>query len=226
MVDLKSRRLELGLTLEEVGELIGVGKSTVRKWETGDIDNMRRDKIALLAKALKISPLQLIYQDRYPSEVQMDISVIYDKLEPYRKEKVYNFTKNELEDQNKKKTVMTYGQTAAGQPITYGDELVEEKEVSFIPKDADCALVIKGDSMTPEFHDGSVVFYKLQPTLENGELGIFEIDGEGVTLKKIKYDYENKKIILQSLNDKYEDMVFDSDQIRILGKAIKFNPEL
>lgn len=54
---LRKRRKELKLTLEQVGDIVGVGKSTVRKWETGDIENMRRDKIALLAKALKSSPL-------------------------------------------------------------------------------------------------------------------------------------------------------------------------
>ena len=54
---LKDRRLKLGLTLDEVGKMVGVSKSTVMKWETGHIENMRRDKIALLAKALKVSPL-------------------------------------------------------------------------------------------------------------------------------------------------------------------------
>lgn len=54
--DIKSRRKELNLTLEQVGDLVGVGKSTVRKWETGDIENMKRDKIVKLAKALRVSP--------------------------------------------------------------------------------------------------------------------------------------------------------------------------
>ncbi len=54
--DIKKRRLELNLTLEEVGNMVGVGKSTVRKWETGDIENMKRDKIVKLANALKVSP--------------------------------------------------------------------------------------------------------------------------------------------------------------------------
>ena len=54
------RRKELGLTLEEVGNAVGVGKSTVKKWETGLISNMRRDKIALLAKVLQIDPTNLI----------------------------------------------------------------------------------------------------------------------------------------------------------------------
>jgi transcriptional regulator with XRE-family HTH domain len=60
---IKKRRLELGLTLEQVGEKVGVGKSTVRKWETGKIKNMGRDKVALLSIALKMSPIDLIDED-------------------------------------------------------------------------------------------------------------------------------------------------------------------
>lgn len=40
-----NRRKELGLTLEEVGNAVGVSKSTVKKWENGFISNMRRDKM-------------------------------------------------------------------------------------------------------------------------------------------------------------------------------------
>ena len=54
------RRMELGLTLEEVGNAAGVSKSTVKKWEDGFISNMRRDKIAALAKVLHINPVSLI----------------------------------------------------------------------------------------------------------------------------------------------------------------------
>lgn len=57
---IKLRRQELGLTYEELGKLIGVGKSTVRKWETGMIENMRRDNIVSLSKALNISPSVLM----------------------------------------------------------------------------------------------------------------------------------------------------------------------
>ena len=57
---IKARRLELGLTLEDVGKAVGVGRSTVRKWETGMIKNMGRDKIAALAKVLQISPVELV----------------------------------------------------------------------------------------------------------------------------------------------------------------------
>ena len=57
---IKELRQEKGLTLEQVATIVGVGKSTVRKWETGMIANMRRDKIAALAKALGTTPMSLM----------------------------------------------------------------------------------------------------------------------------------------------------------------------
>ncbi|PHK50753.1 helix-turn-helix domain-containing protein [Staphylococcus edaphicus] len=66
--DIKKRRLELNLTLEEVGNIVGVGKSTVRKWETGDIENMKRDKIVKLANALKVSPSYIMGFEEEPKD--------------------------------------------------------------------------------------------------------------------------------------------------------------
>lgn len=57
---IKELRQKRGMTLEEVANIVGVGKSTVRKWETGMIANMKRDKIALLAKALGTTPAYLM----------------------------------------------------------------------------------------------------------------------------------------------------------------------
>lgn len=53
---IKKRREELGLSLEQVANYVGVNSSTVSRWETGDINNMRRDKIAKLSDCLKVSP--------------------------------------------------------------------------------------------------------------------------------------------------------------------------
>ena len=57
---IKELRQARGLTLEQVANVVGVGKSTVRKWETGMIANMKRDKIADLAKALGTTPAYLM----------------------------------------------------------------------------------------------------------------------------------------------------------------------
>ena len=53
---IKSRRIELGLTMKEVADAVGVSEGTISRWESGHIANMRRDKIVALAKVLQISP--------------------------------------------------------------------------------------------------------------------------------------------------------------------------
>lgn len=54
------KRKELGYTLEAVGQLVGVSKNTVRKWEVGIIENIKRDNIEKLSQVLGISPSELL----------------------------------------------------------------------------------------------------------------------------------------------------------------------
>lgn len=124
---LYDRRKELGLTLEEVGKLVGVSKSTVKKWETGFIENMKRDKIALLAKALKVSPLYIMGVDADPSlandpeyinfyidsnlsnskseDATISVKSTYESKENIRFIKKYYETLSQLNDLNKKKAI-------------------------------------------------------------------------------------------------------------------------
>lgn len=57
---IKKRRLDLGLTMEELGKKIGVSKATIQRYESGEIKNVRRDKIAKLANALDTTPAYLM----------------------------------------------------------------------------------------------------------------------------------------------------------------------
>ncbi len=67
---IKELREKQGMTLEELGDKVGVGKSTVRKWENGMIQNMRRDKIAKVAAALGVSPAFLLGWTEEPEKKQ------------------------------------------------------------------------------------------------------------------------------------------------------------
>lgn len=60
---IKVRRKQLGLTLEELGNKVGVGASTVRKWETNYIKDMKSDKVQKVAEALGVSAAYLMGWD-------------------------------------------------------------------------------------------------------------------------------------------------------------------
>lgn len=66
---LRERRSELSITQKQVADYVGVTEATVSRWESGEIDNMRRDKIARLASVLQVSPLLIM---GLPEEKQPD----------------------------------------------------------------------------------------------------------------------------------------------------------
>ena len=62
---LKKRRLELGLTMKEVADACHVTEGAVSRWESGDTNNMRRDRIFALSQILRISPLVILGMEEY-----------------------------------------------------------------------------------------------------------------------------------------------------------------
>ena len=65
---IKMRRLELDMTMKELAAKVGVSEGTISRWESGDIENMKRDKIAALARALEVPPAVLMDWEEYDTE--------------------------------------------------------------------------------------------------------------------------------------------------------------
>ena len=57
---IREQRIRKGLTQRNVADFVGVTEATVSRWESGEIGNMRRDKIAKLSSILSISPLKIM----------------------------------------------------------------------------------------------------------------------------------------------------------------------
>lgn len=57
---IRARRKELGLSAEEVADLIGVSPSTVYRYESSEIENMGIDKLEPIAKALQTTSAYLM----------------------------------------------------------------------------------------------------------------------------------------------------------------------
>lgn len=57
---IRRARLEKGYTQEELGNLIGVQKSAVAKYEKGRVVNIKRSVLAKISQVLEIPPVELV----------------------------------------------------------------------------------------------------------------------------------------------------------------------
>lgn len=161
------RRTELGITQKEVADFVGVSEATVSRWESGHIDNMRRDRIAALSKILRMSPLAIMGIDddlstRLPNMVPIDAHTF---------------------------RVPIVGRVAAGRPIVVDEEIIGYEYIdNKYSKDGHeyFGLRIVGKSMEPTIMDGDIVIVRRQNYVENGEIAIVLIDGEEATAKEVK----------------------------------------
>lgn len=162
------RRTELGITQKEVADFVGVSEATVSRWESGHIDNMRRDRIAALSKILRLSPLAIMGIDdtdlssRLPNMVPIDARTF---------------------------RVPIVGRVAAGRPIVADEEIIGYEYIdNKYSKDGHeyFGLRIVGKSMEPTIMDGDIVIVRRQNYVENGEIAIVLIDGEEATAKEVK----------------------------------------
>ncbi|PTI88112.1 LexA family protein [Staphylococcus simulans] len=194
--DIKSRRKELNLTLEQVGNLVGVGKSTVRKWETGDIENMKRDKIVKLAKALKVSPSYIMgIEDEQP---QLDTLPV--------------------------KKIPVVSKISAGLPIYSEENLIDYIYFATDKLNSDkeeFGLKVSGDSMDKIFQDGDIVVVEKDSVVENGQLGVVMINGYNATVKRVRYNGDQIILIPESNNSSHYPQVYGGDdEVKIIGRVI------
>lgn len=155
---IKQARLAKGYTQEELGNLVGVKKAAINKYESGIVQNLKRSMIAKLADALDIDPVSLIgIDDELPKGI-----IPISQLRRHR--------------------IPVLGSMAAGEPI-YDEEFPDV--VVDGPLDADFALRVKGDSMEPEYLNDDLVFLKSTPDLSHdGAVCAIAIDDD-VALKHV-----------------------------------------
>ncbi|MBW9298252.1 XRE family transcriptional regulator [Lactococcus raffinolactis] len=226
---LKTKRLEKRLTLEQVGEIVGVGKSTVRKWENGMIENMGRDKIVALSKALDISPLDILGIDKpQESTTKQILDNVFSKLETNRQDKVVSYAQSELEEQNKEKLVQLFPynvqeKLSAGTGYGYFDDGNYDTVYYDNQYDYDFASWIFGDSMLPDYPNGDVALIKACPFEYDGCVYAVDWDGQSYIKKVYK---EEKGLRLVSTNEKYSDKFAPfTEEPRIIGKVVaSFTP--
>lgn len=198
---IKSRRTELGLTVEELAHKMGYkDKSSISKIENGKAD-IPQSKIAAFADALQTTPAYLMGWEEQPEPKKPTIPPGFEPMP-------------------KMKKIPLIGAIACGEPITAEQNI--EKMVD-VPENIRCdfSLTCHGDSMVDAgIHDKDVVYIRIQPEVENGEIAAVRIDGEA-TLKRVYYNPGT--LTLMPANPAYAPMVYTGPQleeVHIEGKAV------
>lgn len=194
---IKNKRLQKGLTLENLAKMIGTSRQNVQRYEAGIINNIPSDKIEALAKALNVSAAYLMgWEDSIPNG--------FDAL-----------------PQTIKKPRL--GAISCGEPI---DSAENFDGYDNVPEHIRCDFTLKaeGDSMTgARINNGDIVYIRQQETAESGQIAAVLLDGSEKLLKRIYINSDN--IILQAENPRYSPLVFsgaEMNRIRIIGIAVGF----
>ena len=193
---IKSRRLELGLTLEDVARALGVNKSTILRYESDYIKKMPIDIIEPLAKVLKCSPEYLMgWDDTAP--------VALPKAEPVVELNIYD--------------PLSCG---TGGFVEDNVVAVITLPLSMIPKNKKDLFgqYAVGDSMIGKnIHDGDLLVFNREQC-ESGDVGCFCIDENIATCKTLRI--VGDQIMLLPANDKYEPIVVSPELFRCIGKLV------
>ena len=122
--------------------------------------------------------------------------------------------------------VTVFDQPAAaglGNPVDIPPSHTEQYPSDYVPPKTNFGVLISGTSMEPKIPDGSTVFVQATPALDNGEIGIFVLDGKSYC-KRLKKDEETVR--LHSINPQFEDIdIPPFSELRTLGRVLGgFNP--
>ena len=177
--------MEHELSQADLGKIAGVSDKAVSTWELG-IKIPRMGAVEKMANYFGIPKKCKFLDDAQPAPASRPIPPGFEPMP-------------------KMKKIPLIGSIACGEPITAEQNI--EKMVD-VPENIRCdfSLTCHGDSMVDAgIHDKDVVYIRIQPEVENGEIAAVRIDGEA-TLKRVYYNPGT--LTLMPANPAYAPMIY------------------
>ena len=234
---IKDYRKQKGWTQLELGKKIGLGKNAISNYEKG-FRTPKKDTMFALAEAFNISIDDLFpptstkdtpetaQNDR--DELLEELTTNYTKLDKQRKNKLV-YTSRELVEEMTASVeeelfeYHVYEKLSAGIGTAYFED--RNYDVVYFDEeiDHDLASWVYGDSMEPDYLNGSVVLIKGTGFDYDGAIYAVDWDGQSY-IKKVYKEKDGLRLV--SLNKKYADKFAPYDEEpRIIGKIVgKFMP--
>ncbi len=203
---LKNARLSKGYTLEELGEKVGLTKSTVTKYERGEIKTLDISKIKDFANILKIDTAYLAGWEDEPDD-NNDTKIFTPKKKAVK--------------------IPVLGTVSAGIPLEAITDIIDWEEISeeMASKGEHFCLEIKGDSMLPRFVSGDVIVVRKQDDVDSGDIAVVLVNGGDATVKKVVKSETGIMLIAsnQSVFEPrfYSNLEIEELPVTILGKVVE-----
>lgn len=208
---IESARTELNLTQEDLAKELGLNKSTIQRYETGQIKKIKLPVIHAMAKILNVNPSWL-----------SDQSDNREAVKPVNSNAEF-LSKNEI------RIIPVFETVSAGFGAYASNEIIDYMPL-YIESDYEAAetlcIKVKGDSMYPKIENGDIVQVHKQDSVDNGQIAVVLIDGDEGLVKKI-FVYDDY-IELISINPEYPPKRFEKEEmnrVEIVGLVRKIIKE-
>lgn len=201
--NIKALREKQGLSQEALAQRTGYkDRSSIAKIEAGLVD-LTQSKIAAFAKALNVTPANLMGIVDDPSPLPSDAIPL--DLSNYHR-------------------IPILGRISAGLPL-YAEEHIEGYTITDLNGGAEYfALRVHGDSMNAlRINEGDIIIVRRQDEVEQGEIAVVLVDGEDATVKRFYSSDTTVTLMPQSTNPEHKPQMYDLSKtaIRVLGRVVE-----
>ncbi|MBQ9384246.1 MAG: helix-turn-helix domain-containing protein [Ruminiclostridium sp.] len=205
---IKQRRRALGLSYQRLAERTGIARSTLQRYETGNIRNIPLDKLNVLAEGLETSARFILGMPE-PSNAEPIGSEIY-------KVPVFDSVS------------AGFGAYADSRVMCYIPTYIEHSG----EKEDFLWINVKGDSMAPTIDDGDRILVKRRDSVDSGSIAVVMI-GDEAFVKRIKYGRGKGAVKswveLHSINPYYPVRRFENEEtnnVRVVGLVVEVSKKL
>ncbi|MGL6365359.1 LexA family protein [Aeromonas veronii] len=200
-------RKSLGLTQVKLAQMLGIKAPSVVQWES-DKTNLSGENLLNAAKLFGVTPDYILYGGEIEQSAAPNMEIAQPDIHRI--------------------PVISYVQAGVW---TAPNEIREcDGNMAYITTDLELgdrafAIVIRGNSMEPEFTEGDLVLIDPDEPLHPGDFVVAKNGEEEATFKKYRprgYSEDGKEIFeLAPLNDDYATMRSDRQPIQIIGTMVE-----
>ncbi|MCK3935635.1 LexA family transcriptional regulator [Streptococcus suis] len=213
---IKHYRKTNNLTMEELGNKLHIGKSTIANYEKG-FRTPRQKTLFALADVFGVSIDDFFpySENNQKNNIDSDIVTLASALTSSNRAIWVDYGRELLHKQNAsivEELAITYevkavSRLAAGVGFGYDDNEIITVQVTNEPPKHDIASIVDGDSMTPNYHDGDVIYLRDKGISSySGQVCAVVVDDK-TYLKRVYTEATGLRLV--SINKKYNDITID-----------------